>query len=361
MEPIVRFNYMLMVITFVYGTFLFCDSFFKTKKINSKLNLLALPTFVVFLSMGYILEIPATGILVYTIFAYSLLYVGLCFVGYVWFCLATSIFFKNDRISLKIRLIAGIFPVLLLLFIAMNPLHHLISIAPHDAKMTYSAEYYCMLIFSGLYILVGNVILGIEFFKSKKLTDRHRLLFFVEMIFLTVLLVSRIAFRMPFEIMPLILLISFHLLVYFVSIPYKLFDVTPGSITSLIQNIDQAVVITDAFNKVISFNPAFLHSFGHVVNLKADDSLQGLINSMKEVMELDEESHKVFNAMISEERKKTTGRIHMKAPQATWYFVLIQQIYNKKGRIIGKLISFNDMTYIDRLNQSLKQKKTKLG
>ena len=350
-------NYILMVITLVYASALFCDIYYKTKSSKAKFSILFLPLSIIILSTGFLLELSSEGNFIYTLFPCLLIYSGLCFLGYSWFVFSSAITFKNKKNVFILNIFGLVPPTLILLLIVTNPLHGLLYILPHDpVEMQFSAEYLCILILGGVYALSANIILLISFLRNNSLSLKLKIVFFIVLAFIESSFIVRIFYLKHLEIVPICLLIGYHIILYSISFRYKLFDIVPRSISSIVQNMDQSILITNTSNYVVNFNASFINAFEDIANIKEADPLGVFVEKLKKSTVLDEESQNVFDLMLRNIDKNASGKLHVYNPVNKWYFVSIQHVLNSKQKIIGKLISFNDITIIQNLNYELKHK-----
>ncbi|HEY9059543.1 MAG TPA: histidine kinase N-terminal 7TM domain-containing protein [Pseudobacteroides sp.] len=354
-------NYILMVITFVYASALFCDLYFKTKSSKAKFSLLFLPLSIILLSAGFLLELSTDGIFIYTLLSSLFIYTGLCFIGYSWLVFSVCISSENKQKVSGINAIALIPPVLIILLIVTNPLHDLLYIKPYDSgEMRFNAEYLFILALGGVYVLLANIILIIRFLINTAFSFKLRIAFPAVLVFMPISFYFRIFYFRHFELVPFFLLIGYHLILYNVSVNYKLFDIVPRSIASIVQNMDQPILIANRRNIVVNFNGSFMSNFGSVTSIKETDPLELFVEKLGQSTVLDGENQNILDSMLLDIDKNVLGNIHVYTPYDKWYFVLIQNVLNSKGRKIGKLISFNDITTIHDLNQKLKQKNCEL-
>ncbi len=353
-------NYILMAITFVYASALFCDIYFKAKSIKAKINLLFLPLSIIILSTGYLLELSTEGEFIYSLFSCTFTYIGLCFIGYSWFIFASFISFNNRKKASKFNIIAVIPTVMILLIIA-KPLYNLEGIRPyHSVEMRFNSGYFFILALGGVYVFLSNIILLYSFSRNPGFSYKHKITFLLILAFLPVSFYVRIQYLRHFELVPLCLLAGHHTILYSASVDYKLFDIVPRSIATIVQNMELSILITNNKNNVVNFNSSFVNSFGSVSSIKESDPLEVFVENLKQFTVSDQESQTIFDAMLKDMDKNVSGNIHVHATLDKWYFVLMQNVMNRKGKKIGKLISFNDITAINNLNQNLKQKNCEL-
>lgn len=349
-----------MIITFVYSCAIFCDIYFKAKIRKDKSNLLILPTAVIIVSIGFILEVPQSGFFYCTIVSSFLIFTGLCLLGYSWIVLSLYLASKNNLINMVLKTIAAFPVIFILLVVYLNPIHHLLNIMPHDFNMTYSMLYYSILKLNALYIIIATIILKYNFIKNKKLPIGRKLIILSVLLYVNVYILIRILFKNSLELMPLFSVICFHIMIYSISVRYKLFDIIPSSISSLVQNMDQSILIVDTKQNIVSYNNSFKVAFGEKMDIKDSDTLGLFVNKLRELTCDDEDSQSILRKMLLKNNMKDSGKIHVKLSKDSWYMVFIQYVYNDRGKIIGKLISFNDITTIHNLNVKLNEKMEEL-
>lgn len=378
-----------MVITFIYASALFCNIYFKTKSRKAKLNLLFLPLSIIILTAGFLLELPTKYTFKYSWLSCLFIYTGLCFMGYSWLIFSVFISSKENKMDYDlvninnfheklickikhnfphikkhnhvINAIALIPPIMILILIVTNPIHDLLYIQPHDSLgMNTNPEYLLILLVGGVYVLLANTILLYKFLRDTVFSFKLKIVFLVVLAIMPISFYTRIFYLSYLEIVPICLLIGYQILLNAVSFNYKLFDIVPRSIASIVQNMEQSILVTNRSNTIANFNTSFTNSFGNMANIKESDPLEVFVQKLKQSIVLDEESHYILEAMLLDIDKNISGNIHVLTPVDKWYFVLIQNVVNGRGKKIGKLISFNDITTIQDLNHTLKKKNCEL-
>ncbi len=353
-------NYIFMVVTFVYASVLFCDIYFRTKSSKAKFNLLFLPLSIILLSTGFLLELSTEGHFVFTLFPSLMIYTGFCFIGYAWLTFSYFIAQKNKEKCSLLNIISLIPLLLVLLLIVTNPLHNLLYIQPHSIKMDFNSEYLCILILSGVYVLLANIILLNSFLRNKAISFKLKITFLIVLAFIPIFFYVRIFHLRHFELVPACLLLGYHVVLRCIPDSYKPFEIVPNSITSIVQNMEHSILITNKKNNIVTFNSSFTNAFGSMAIIKESTPLDVFVETLKQSTVLNMESHTILDAMLFDIDKNISGNIHVNTPIDKWYFVLIQNVLNSKGKKIGKLISFNDITTIHNLNHKLKQKNYEL-
>lgn len=349
-----------MVITFVYASALFCDIYFKAKSSNARLKLLFLPLSIIILSTGFLLELSTHGVFIYTHFSCLLIYIGLCFMGYSWFIFSQYVSYQNKKKVTLIDIISLLPAVSIFILILTNPLHKILYIVPHTGEMNFNLHYILILLLEGLYVIYSTIVLISIFLRNNILSKKLKITFFIVLALVPFSFYMRILYIKHIEIVPLFLLIGYHIILYSSHINYRLFDIIPRSIASIVENMDQSILLTNKRHDIVNFNASFIKSFGSMTETKEAQPLNIFVDILKKSVVLDMESKNVLDSMTSDIDKNISGNIHVHTPIDKWYFVLIQNVPDKNGKKIGKLISFNDITTIHNLNENLMHKNFEL-
>ncbi|MDP4181882.1 MAG: histidine kinase, partial [Bacillota bacterium] len=102
------------------------------------------------------------------------------------------------------------------------------------------------------------------------------------------------------------------------------------------------------------------NAFKHVCHINESDSLGVFAQALIKVTDDNYDTQKILKGMLSKNEKRISGHIHIRTTRDIWYSVIAQQVLNSKGKMIGRLISFNDITTIHKLSEELTDKSEKL-
>ncbi|MDP4182361.1 MAG: histidine kinase N-terminal 7TM domain-containing protein, partial [Bacillota bacterium] len=356
-----RINFLFATIALVLSAIAACDIYFRAKPGKFRLSFFILLFLLSAWSSGFIMEsIVLENHLFIRFIAYSMIFAGICCSGvfWLWFCLYFGQ--QSGKVLTKLKLFTAIPTVIILVFFITNPIHKLLYWIPNDRSMNFSSEYFYDLFFMLIHVIIGNIILIGNFLRNKKLSLIHKSILIIILSTVTSAIVLRIFLIKVVEITPLFMVAGSTLIFYLSALRYKLFNIIPASIVSFVQSMDQSILIADNRLNIVGFNNSFSNAFKHVCHINESDSLGVFAQALMIVTDDNYDTQNILKGMLSKNEKRISGHIHIRTTRDIWYSVIAQQVLNSKGKMIGRLISFNDITTIHKLSEELRDKSEKL-
>lgn len=140
------------------------------------------------------------------------------------------------------------------------------------------------------------------------------------------------------------------------SFKYCVVDLVPIALRKLVDNMGTMVVMVDSGNKILDFNRALDNEFSAGRHLKLNEPLIKLIDSMQTRSAQSPDGENVFAALKSPAVTQFSGELGIVIPQIRFYAVTIQPILFARQEILGRIITFSDITDYRNLVEELHQK-----
>ncbi len=287
-------------------------------------------------------------------------YLGICTQGPGWliFCLFLSENkWADKRKNIFLLFIPhGIFYILLL----TNYFHQLIYIVPRYGKRSFGPGYYALFFTIIVYIVAGLILLAKKQYNDKY-RIRHKIFFLVLMVVLLLMnLILQLIFNWNIETKPLLFVLFSSLFFFYGSLRYNFFSIVPVSFSSLIRSMDDGVLILDGDSNIVSFNDSLAHFISKKDVLKKDTKVFGLVEHLKEISLQTPETRHLLDSMLHCEYTLDNSILNINKPMMRFLKVDIQNISDRKGQLLSRIIVFSDITEINNLNAELEYKNNEI-
>ncbi len=353
-------NIVFLVITIVLSLAFTFSTYYKAKKSKVLYVFIIFNILVIIWCFGLILELVAdNGKGFFRLLIPKFYYLGICFLGVTWllFCLfyINSDFVKRKR---NIALLLS-FPAAFYLFLLTNEHHNLFYIVKAGQSRRFGLVADIHLVVSYIYILIGMALL-IRFSMRNSGKSRHQA---VVNIFACVIpsvgSVIRIYYSFKVEFIPFLFIVTF-ILFYISSFKYRLFSVVPVSIMTFIESLKQSIVIVDTDFNIASCNLSFYETFNCGNIARVNYPVKPFCDYLKSIAEQNKESLRIIETMEVNSAEIVQGEIMLDMSEKKAFSVVIQPVVNRKGGVLARIISFNDVTEYKKLNNELKTKNDEL-
>ncbi len=277
----------------------------------------------------------------------------ICFIGISW--LIFSLIYTNNKLIKapgKIIILTAI-PFLNYLMVLTNEYHHLMYTVFEYKSRSYGPVFWISMLVNYSYLLGGSILLAVYSIKKMGYEKKQSLLLALAV---TVPLLSNVIyisglFRPGLDITPVSF--AFSLLLFAVAIfKYKFLNLMPIAMKRIVDNVEEAIIVTDCFNTVIYVNDLFSVYFK-----EAQISKNGSINKFIEYIEGNadrpEELEKFLLALKpGGSSEGFDGEICFKSPGIRHFNIKIRTVSDSAGTTVGRVITFNDISkYINLLEQ----------
>lgn len=260
--------------------------------------------------------------------------------------------------KLSIGFVAAL-PLLFIFLVFTDPLHHLIYPNPHfttdypfpDLSYSFTLPVYIYSIYFYLVTLGGIAILIAQIFHPQRIFASQILVliigFLIPVLF-SVLAILNIQITPQRDATPITFAIG-NLIVAWGLYRYRLFDVVPVARDTVIEHLQDPVVVLDLQDRIVDLNPATLAILGtdahHIIGRPAVQvfhAWQNLFSKFSSPADLQTEISTEVNGVLRH------------------YDIRVSLVRNRRGQVIGRTFTVIDMTERLELQRSLQTLNQKL-
>ncbi len=319
-------------------------------------------------SLGQILEKSALTLELRWLFV-RLEYSSVCFTGTAWLLLC--LLFSEYRILKKKSKLLMIFIVPSLLYISVltNDLHHLFfrSFVMDIHTNKFGPLFYFGVIYTYIYVVWGVVVLVM--YSSKRMGYIRKQTFFLIFAALIPLFSNAASmlniafnlkiFKIGYDITP----VSFSVSLVFFTIAtfkYKFLNIVPIANKRLVENMQEAAMVVDSLNRINIVNRSFMETFGSITSFESFVDVKVFLKSLRSHVVMTESSKNIINSIKNCTNKSISGEIILTGENEKHLLTNIRPIIDKKGELLGSVVTFNDITAHNNLIAALNSKNVEL-
>jgi signal transduction histidine kinase len=150
------------------------------------------------------------------------------------------------------------------------------------------------------------------------------------------------------------------LIITLATFKYRFLNITPIALRKVVDNVKEAIIVLDNYNHIIDSNNAFFSTFLDYLSSDAED-LRSFSDKMSQGLEEGEESCVSLQAIQSETVTNFNGELSMVKPKRKCFSVSIRPVLNKRNEVLGRVVSFNDISGYKNLLHELNRKNGELS
>lgn len=269
-------------------------------------------------------------------------YISTCNLPVILFFISSI--YENKETNLKKYWYLFIIPILSIIIIFTNPLHHLFckSYAINVADVQLGPYFYVHMLYTYLLILVAFIKLI-----KTSISKAGFLSFGTILIILGAcapiipnLLASLQLISMDTYITPILYLIT--AICFYISI-FKLnsFDAVPIALKNIVDIMTDAFIVVEKDDTITYSNNAFNTNLSKMIGIKLNDNFYNIINTNKKL-----KLSKLNNLIKKSEKNNTVETFDWSFNSEKYFEISAQPVISTKGRkkVIGTLIIFKDTT-----------------
>jgi len=162
-----------------------------------------------------------------------------------------------------------------------------------------------------------------------------------------------------FDVTPVGFIITM-IVIAFVTYKYRFLDIVPIALRRLVNNMNQAIVVVDSFNKIVDYNNSFLTTFKEIKSIKKNIDFEIIIKDLKTVIVEDDASIKALEILKDKTCEGFKGEICLAIPEFKYLSVDMQSLKAKRKEILVRVISFNDISEYKKLMNEVNEKNLEL-
>ncbi|MDP4089096.1 MAG: histidine kinase N-terminal 7TM domain-containing protein, partial [Bacillota bacterium] len=346
---------LILALSVLISAVLIVYSVIKGKKTSIFYSFLCCQILLLNWSLGMIIEIFSTDRTVKWIIV-CVEYFSISFIGVSW--ILFSFFYTEKRYPKKVLKVLPLFisPVVSYLMLLTNNYHHYFYIRFEQDFRIYGIFFWVNVIQSYVYIFTANIIMIRYSLKQPNYRKEQAFLISLTSIIPIIsnfLYVFKIV-KMDFDLTP----VSFSISIYFLTVAvfkYRFLDIVSNALVNVFDNMKEAIIIINNLNKIMEFNRAFKLIFGEAELIANEDVGKFYIYLRKRLTECDD---KLIKVIMEGTNYIENGEIVLDRNE--YYAVNVQPIFDSRRRLLGRVITFNDISVYKKLMENLDSKNREL-
>ncbi|HEX3048415.1 MAG TPA: histidine kinase N-terminal 7TM domain-containing protein [Bacillota bacterium] len=290
-------------------------------------------------------------------------YLFLCYIGVSW--LIFSLIYTEKKIIARPHTISLLLipPTLLYLLLLTNNYHHLFFATFQYSIREYEVFYYVYKYTSFLYGVTGIVIMFHYTFKHYGyLKQQSLLLVFSSVIPLIGFLLY--AYRLVRHAV-IFTTLSFEISILcftYATLKYKFLNILPFALREIVYQMNDAILVVDNQNKIISYNSSFSQHFLHDLKINKYDPLNKLNQIITEnTADTTEALHQLLAAINNNSAEYFRAEINLIKPQKRSFNLNIQPIFGNEQELIGRVFTFHNISDFKQVLDKLNEKNDELS
>ena len=291
-------------------------------------------------------------------------YIPSYFFSLVWLvmCLSYSKIINKYRLDKKIVYSIIAFPPMVNLLIYLtNSFHGLVGYwSFEEQRYLMGSAYLVHIVLSAVYYLFGIFLLAYEIKKKSKNSNLFVLIFFISLptvISYFYYLKGYFDQNIFVSIIPTIQLVSIILLNIAV-FRYKFFNIIPVAINDVFSNMAESIIVVNDENKIISFNNAYKSTFSSLPLILLNSDIHQFTELLKKNLPHSPESNKVISIIENGLDEVFNDEIYL-VNEKKFISINVKPVM-ANNNILGRIITFRDITEYRKINRELSVKNQKL-
>jgi signal transduction histidine kinase len=315
-------------------------------------------------SVGQMLEINAQHVEM-KILAAKIQFFPICFIGWSWLMFVLT-FTENTYVKKKKNaILLLILPTFFFIIAETNEWHHLFFSFFQLWHVEYGILFWFHTTFTYIYIFTGSMLLIFHSVKQYGKTSKETILLILAIsvpVIINIFFILRIIY-FYFDITPASFTLSFTLYTI-VSVRSRFLNIIPIALREIVNNLREAIVVIDYNQKIGDFNSTFKTTFSKVMEINKGDDINFFFEKLALFVDNKAELTRLKDSLQeiqARTRPLVQGELWINILKQKNYSVSIQPVINSAGRIIGKVLIFNDVSELKKLNHELENKNVELS
>ncbi|MCX7923348.1 MAG: histidine kinase [Clostridia bacterium] len=289
-------------------------------------------------------------------------YTGVCFIGLAWltFCL---IYTGQRCADKKVNCLPLVFPPLVCyIMLLTNDFHHLFFT---DIGVKHEVEgvfFWVNILVVYSYCLIGTIMLFKHAPRLSGYTRKQTILLILAMAIPFTTNVNYVfdIIQFEFDLTPS----SFAFSLFFFTLAtfkYQFLNVVPVAMREMTDNMKESIIMVDWMNKITYYNSSFVKDFGGYIQIGKVTDIRIVFEMLKEYTGNISVINRIISSIENLEQEYISVELELSGVENKHYVVNVRAILSKEKTILGKVISFNDVTEYKKLLREINEKNEELS
>ncbi len=344
-----KVNIFFSLVLLVSALMLICIGYFSWKRNKVYVSISLIP--VAIYAFGYAFEILCTSI-EWVKFWIKVEYIGVAFLPVAWLIFALNFTGHKDSIKKSTFMLLNIVPVIILIMNYTNDFHYMFykklymntdGIFP-IVELIKGPWYWVNIAYTYAVMAIGLIIFISAYFKAVSIIRKQILLLIIAWVIPWISDIVYMMHLIPFDVDLCPLAFSFSgMISSFAILKFKLIKLTPIALEKVFSNMLDGVIILDSENNIVNFNNSSKNIISELRDIEPGD--QKIDDVLKEYKT-------ILKAVNSASYNESSISIKNK-DQLRYYNMNINNVYEKTDEVIGRILTFNDITEMELQRKKL--------
>ena len=289
-------------------------------------------------------------------------YFAICFIGAAW--LLFSLYYANSRIILFKKNIIWLLtpPLIFYFFVLTNQYHHLFFGQFTLEKQDAAILFWIHTVFSYIYLFAGTAILIRYSLKQLGNARKQSVLFILAVLVPIVCNIFYISKAVISKADITSVSFSVSLLLFaLATFRYRFLNIVPIALRKVVDHIKESIIVIDQFNRVIDYNKPFVDTFSTYASIVKNDNINRFVKELRKRIDKPRECNELLNAIEYGADDYVSGEIIILEPTKACFSIRVQQILDRKQQVLGRVVTFNDISEYRALMNELNRKNVALS
>lgn len=285
-------------------------------------------------------------------------YFAVSLIGLSW--LMFSLFYTENKILKNKKKLIPLFvlPIIFYSLLLSNDTHNMFYKEFEYEYRVYGLFFWFHVLTEYIYIFTGTLLIirySVKQIRSKKVQSILVICTSLIPVISNILYVFKLV-NINIDITP----ISFSVSMILFSIAifkYRLLDMVSIGLKTAVDNMKEPIIIVDNLNKIVNFNKAFKNMLDYENEIKVNDDICNFAIGLKPKLL---SGHNVLEIIERNTAVAVSVEFILKDEELKYYTVNIQPIYDSSDTLLGRVITFSDVSEYKKLMEVLDKKNSAL-
>lgn len=286
-------------------------------------------------------------------------YFSISFIGVSW--ILFSLYYTESKFPKRLVRILPLFipPIVCYIMLLTNNYHYLFYREFGISTKVYGVFFWANVLQAHSYIIIANIRIIVYSLKQPNYRKEQAIL--VTLVSLipaisNVMYVTKLI-NLNFDSTPVSFSISMILLTVAV-FRFRFLDIVSSALLKVFDNMNDAIIIINSFNKIIDFNKSFKRLFEMNCKLSVNDDIDKF--SLCLMQRLESCNINLLNSIVSGTDCSLEGELVLKGNEFEYFSVSVQPLFNKRRNMLGRVIIFSNVSTYKKLMDKLDYKNKEL-